>query len=259
MKFLINDFEIYYEKYGTGKTTILILPGWGETRETFNNMINYLKPHFTIYILDYPGFGNSKFPNRDLTIDDYANLIKDFIKTLNIESPIVIAHSFGGRITALLSGKHKIKFKKLILMDVAGIKHKKTIKQKTRQFIYKFLKKLKLFIPKKFKNNYINKLINMFGSSDFKNLNSNIRKSFINVINEDLSLYYKNIKCDTLILWGEYDLDTPIKDAYQIHNNIKDSGLVIIKNTTHFPYLQNPLYVKIIILEFLKVYIKKEL
>ena len=30
----IKDFNIYYEKIGTGKKEILILPGWGDTRIT---------------------------------------------------------------------------------------------------------------------------------------------------------------------------------------------------------------------------------
>ena len=46
---------------------------------------------------------------------------------LHIINPIVIAHSFGGRIAALLCGYYKRSIKKLILMDVAGIKKKTTI------------------------------------------------------------------------------------------------------------------------------------
>ena len=111
MNFIINDFNIYYEKYGNGKTNIVILPGWGETRHTFDQLINTLKNDFTVYILDYPGFGNSKFPNRDLDIYDYANLIKDFLMINSIENPILIGHSFGGIIIILLTGLYKIHIK----------------------------------------------------------------------------------------------------------------------------------------------------
>jgi pimeloyl-ACP methyl ester carboxylesterase len=71
--------SIYYQKYGNKKQVILILPGWGNTRETFNNIINYFKENYTIYILDYPGFGKSKTINKELTIYDYASLINEFI------------------------------------------------------------------------------------------------------------------------------------------------------------------------------------
>ena len=68
----MNKNNFYYEKYGNNEKILLILPGWGETRKTFNYYIKNLQDKFTIYIFDYPGFGNSKIPNKVLTIDDYA-------------------------------------------------------------------------------------------------------------------------------------------------------------------------------------------
>ena len=43
-----DDFSIYYEKYGKSSKTILILPGWGDTRKTFSFLIDYLKNKFLI-------------------------------------------------------------------------------------------------------------------------------------------------------------------------------------------------------------------
>jgi len=254
MKFNFLDFDIYYEKYGTGKDNILILPGWGDTRGTFNNLISVLKNNFTIYILDYPGFGNSSFPNRDLDIYDYSNLIEEFIKQNQINDPIIISHSFGGRISIILAGLEKINIKKMILIDAAGIKRKKKFKIRLKQFIYKTLKKIGLILPNKLKTKYQNKLINIFGSNDYKNLDPNIRKTFIKVINEDLTKYLKNINTSTLLIWGENDKDTPLDDGKLMNVLIEDSGLIIIPNASHFPYLEYPYYINKIILEFLKTY-----
>ena len=252
MNFIINDFDIYYEKYGNGKNTIFILSGWGDNRNTFKYIINSFKKYFTIYIIDYPGFGKSKFPNRDLTINDYTNLIIDFMNIFNIKNPIIIAHSFGGRISINLTGNKKVKVKKLILIDSAGIKPKKTIKQLFKQTVYKILKKIKYILPKKHRKKYLNYLINIFGSTDYKNLNQNIRKTFINIVNADLKGYLKKISTETLIIWGEKDIDTPLKDAYYMKKNIKNSGLIILKGAHHFAYLEAPSYVNTIIYEYLK-------
>ena len=85
MYFTSNDLTLYYEKHGQGNKIILILPGWGNTRETFHNMISYFKENYTIYIVDYPGLGNSPTPNKDLTIYDYATLIINFIKEQGLQ------------------------------------------------------------------------------------------------------------------------------------------------------------------------------
>lgn len=252
MNIIINDINLYYEKYGTGEKSILILPGWGNTRLTFNRMIEQLKKKYTVYIIDYPGFGNSTFPNRDLFMDDYAKLIRDFINIVGITSPHIISHSFGTRIAIILSVKLKVDIDKLIIIDGAGIKKRKTIRQYLKQLSYKFLKKLQVFLPLKKRKRYVNKLIKIYGSSDYKSLNENMRRTFSNIVNEDLTKYLKEIKQDTLIIWGENDIDTPLKDGIMMNKEIKGSGLIVIKKATHFSYLENCFYVNRILNEFLK-------
>ena len=72
-------------------------------------MIESLKEKYTIYILDYPSFGNSDTINEELTIYDYTIIIEKIIKKEKIINPTIIAHSFGGRIASILIGKNKIK------------------------------------------------------------------------------------------------------------------------------------------------------
>ena len=251
MYFTYNSNKIFYEKFGNKKQVIMILPGWGDNRKTFYNIINNLKDRFTIYIFDYPGFGNSEIPNSDLDIYNYAEIIISFMNKQKIKKPILIGHSFGGRISILLGGCYNIELKKIILISAAGIKpihnNKKNIKQK----IYKILKKLSFLFSKKLKEIYLEKLISIFGSSDFKTLPKELRKTFINIVNEDLSKYIKNINIETLIIWGENDIDTPISDAYKMNKLIQNSKLEVIKKATHFSYLEYPLYVNSILNEFL--------
>lgn len=252
MYITLNNITFYYEKFGASKKTILILPGWGNTRETFRYMINELKEQYTIYILDYPGLGKSPIPNHPLTIYDYTELIIYFMKEKNIKKPIVIAHSFGGRITTLLSGHYKIKLDKLILIDIAGIKPKKKLKILIKEKIYKLLKKCAKLLPTLHQETYKQKLLKLFASNDYSNLPQGMHQTFKNIINEDLTKHFKNINNETLILWGEDDNDTPLKDAYKIKKLVKNSALIILKNATHFSYLIYPELTNQIIYEFIK-------
>lgn len=170
MYLTLNDITIYYEKYGNKEKTILILPGWGNTRETFHHIINHFKEDYTIYILDYPALGNSPIPSKTLTIYDYTELIIKFMNHLNINNPIIIAHSFGGRITTLLTGYYKIQIEKLILIDIAGIKPKKTFKRFIKEKIYKLLRYLTKLLPKKKQEPARQKLLNIFASADYNAL-----------------------------------------------------------------------------------------
>lgn len=239
--------EIYYEKYGTNEDTIIILPGWGYTRPTFYYLIENLSRNHTVYILDYPGFGKSKIKKENQTIYDYAKAIKKWMKKEKIENPTMIAHSFGGRITTLLSGYYKIPIKKLILIDIASIRPKRTLKSKIKTITYKVLKKL--FQKKK---KIQKKLFQYFASTDYATLPNNLKKTFQNIINEDLTKYLKEIKTKTLIIWGQKDDATPLKDAYKIRKEITQSELIVYKSASHYSYLDYPYLTLRILEEFIK-------
>ncbi len=245
----MNNNNFYYEKYGNKKKVLIILPGWGETKETFNYLIDNLKDKFTIYIFDYPGFGKSKFPRFPLTIYDYSKYIKKFIETNNINNPYILCHSFGARIAIILTSKYRVLVDRLIIIGGAGIK-RKSITLYLRRLRYKFLKKIAIFIPKRKRKQYLNKLIMKYASYDYKRLNDIERKTFSNIVNEDLRKYLKYVYCPTLLIWGENDESTPLKDGILMNKRIKNSGLIVIKKGTHFVYLEYPFYILKIILEF---------
>ncbi len=253
MYYKSNGIKLYYEKYGNNKKSkMLILPGWGNTRTTFYNLIDYFKDWYEIYIVDYPGFGNTKFPNRNLTIYDYTELIIDMIHDLKINNPLIIAHSFGGRIALLLNGFYNIKIDRMIFLDTAGIRKSKTLKSRFKTYLYKFLKKLNLFIPKKYKNLYLKKLQLKFGSSDYNNLPNNMKETFKNIVNEDLKNYLPFINSEVLLIFGENDLDTPLKDGILMNKKIRNSALITIPSCGHFCYIDEFYLIRNIIYEYLK-------
>lgn len=219
---------MYYEKTNSKGQDIIILPGWGNTKETFKYIIDYFKDDNRIFIMDYPGFGMSEEPKEELLLEDYIELILKMIEKEKITNPIIIAHSFGGRLVSILN--EKINIKELILIDVAGIK-RFNLKLYLKTKIFKIIKKLNKKLAKKIEKK--------FSSSDYKDLSPIMKKTFNNIIKVNLKSNYKKIKTETLIIWGEKDEDTPLKDAYLLKKIIKDSALIIYKNKHHYSYLED--------------------
>ena len=247
-----KSVSIYYEKHGNKKNSLIILPGWGDNRKSFGYIINSLKTKYTIYVFDYPGFGKSPIPKKDLTIYDYAEVFKSFLDDNDIKNPTILGHSFGGRITIILSSLYRIKFNKIVLISSAGIKPKKSIYKRLKQRIYKTLKKITKILPNKLRRKANNKLICIFGSRDYCSIPEGLRKTFLNIINEDLTKYLTNIKEEVLLIWGEKDCDTPLKDGYKMNKLIRNSGLIVVKNAHHFCYLECRDYINKILNEYLK-------
>ena len=82
-------------------------------------------------------------------------------------------------------------------------------------------------------------------------LNWNLKGSK-NIVNEDLYKYLKNISNETLIIWGEKDIDTPLKDGLYLNKIIKNSSLIVYKNSSHFSYIDNSYLTNRILEKYLK-------
>ena len=91
-----------------------------------------------------------------------------------------------------------------------------------------------------------------YSSPDYKALKTEVmRETFKKVISLDLSSNLKEITRPTLLVWGENDLDTPLYMAKKMESEIKDSGLVVLKNAGHFSYIDNSNEYNVIIDNFL--------
>ena len=176
------------------------------------------------------------------------------MEKLEIKNPHVIAHSFGGRVTIYLSSKHKTLFNKIVLVDSAGVKPKISIKKILKIFMFKCGKVLlKITTPKDKFDKKLNEFRKKFASSDYSAIKSDIvRQTFSKVISLDLTKNLKEIERPVLLMWGEEDKDTPLYMAKIMEKNIKDSGLVVLKNAGHFSYIDKSSEFNLITDNFLK-------
>ena len=76
------------------------------------------------------------------------------------------------------------------------------------------------------------------GSTDYKNATPIMRDILVNTVNDDITEKVKKIKCPTLLVWGDLDDQVSIDDAYLLESLIKDAGLVVYENCTHYAYLE---------------------
>ena len=224
---------MYYEVIGNeNKNTVVFLHGWGADSSIFRGVISLLPKNNWRYVLvDFAGFGKSGEPNKVYSVGDYAEELNQLMKNLNINSAIMVGHSFGGRVAIVLSSRHKELVEKLVLVDSAGLIMNRGVVYKFKIWKYK----LKKFLMRKgvLKLNLTND-----GSSDFKALKSDImRKTFINVVNEDLSNYARQINIETILIWGKNDKDTPINMAKKFNRLIDKSRLYVLENAGHYCFL----------------------
>ncbi|HOK63364.1 MAG TPA: alpha/beta hydrolase [Soehngenia sp.] len=235
----IDGMNINYIVEGEGNP-VVVLHGWGANIETVMPIVNILKSSYQVYAIDLPGFGKSDEPYDVFGSFEYAEIIKKFIDHFKLEKISLIGHSFGGKLSIIISSKYKDYVDKLVLIDSAGLIPKRTLSYHIKVKSYKLAKKLyKLFFFWK-KENEIAEIINKkFGSDDYRNSSGIMRKILVKVVNEDLSYLLEEIECPTLLIWGDLDDATPLYQAKIMEEKIKNSGLVVLEGTGHFSYVED--------------------
>ena len=84
MVFSVGDTELYYKVMGQGPP-VLMLHGWGGCADSFAPVSLRLANLFSVYAIDFPGHGQSSMPQRPWKVQDYAGVVRAFIKEMGLE------------------------------------------------------------------------------------------------------------------------------------------------------------------------------
>ncbi len=225
----MNLKDINYLDYGTNKKgTIVLLHGWGQNIEMMDMLGRPFADDFRIIVLDLPGFGKTPEPKEPWSVSDYTNMLHELLASLKVKNPILIGHSFGGRIAICYASQYETD--KVVLLSSPFRPTKKKTSFKTK--FYKFIKKIKILKPLA---EYLKK---KWGSADYLAASEINRGTLVKVVNEDLTSNAEKIQCPVLLIYGSKDVDVPITEAQKLEQIIPDAGLVTYENAHHYAYLE---------------------
>lgn len=246
----IKGLKVHYEVHGEG-APIVLLHGWGTSLRLYDSVVEFLKDKFKVYTLDFPGFGLSEEPGDVWSVYDYADMTEIFLNEMNIKNPILMGHSFGGRISIILGDRREIN--KIILVDAAGVKPTRGADYYAKVYFYKFMKHVEK-IPgiRLLFGDLIDAYRTRAGSSDYKSATIMMRRILSRVVNEDLQHHMPKIQAPTLLIWGSLDTATPLEDGHIMEKKIPDSALIVFDGAGHYSYLDRPHEFKAIVNNFVE-------
>jgi pimeloyl-ACP methyl ester carboxylesterase len=210
--------------FGASGPPVLLLHGWGADMSAVSGLYKFVRSTGRNAIsLDLPGFGKSSAPPPHFGAYEYAETVRALTEYLGVGKVDIIGHSFGGKLGIILAANYPDTVNKLILINAAGCKPKKSLAKRLKILLYKAGKRLGL----SGKN---------AGSADYRALGDGMKPVFVRVVNTHLDKLLKKIRAPTLILWGGRDRETPPYMARRLNAKIPDSGLAVLKNAGHFSY-----------------------
>ena len=242
--FTYQSLRLHYTDCGEGHP-ILLLHGWGCNTDIFNAIRPFLEARFRVLTVDFAGFGQSDEPTKVWGVEEYTRSIEALAKAEGVENPILIGHSFGGRVSIVYASRNKVQ--KVMLVDSAGVKPRRSFSYYRKVYTFKLLKRLApILLGKARAEQMIQARRAKAGSSDYNQASPMMRQVLSKVVNEDLCHLMPKITAPTLLFWGETDTATPLADAKKMEKLIPDAGLVTVAGAGHFSFLENtPLFLRV--------------
>lgn len=263
---IINGNEIYYEYYlhEQPKETIVLLHGFLSSSFSFRKLTPLLVKEFNVISIDLPPFGKSGTSSSyTYSYENHARTILQLCKKFNLDKFTLIGHSMGGQIAlnvALLrpdlvdgcvllcsSGYLERSNRRLIFSSYLPFFHlfvkrhleKSGLKENLQRVVYDHTK-----IDEEMEKGYLDPFLE---NQIFHGLKKMIRDREGDLPIQSLH----NINTPCLLIWGEQDKVVPLQIGKKLHKDLKNSKLVVLKETGHLVPEERPEEVLKYIKEFI--------
>ncbi|HZO28882.1 MAG TPA: alpha/beta fold hydrolase [Chloroflexota bacterium] len=235
---LVDGLRTVYREDGSlDAPPLVILHGWGASIAAVATIQACFSPTHRTIALDLPGFGASDPPPDPWGAQEYASHLRAFLKQFGVTRASFIGHSHGGRVAIVLAATLPELVDRLVLVDSAGLRPKRSLGYYIRVYSYKASRRL-LTLPglsgplgAPLRRQFETRV----GSDDYRQAGS-MRGTLVRVVNEDWRHLLPKIAAPTLLIWGELDDATPVSDGQLMEQLIPDAGLVVFPGAGHFAY-----------------------
>lgn len=225
----IDNLKVNYNIIGQGKP-LLVLHGWRSRLERWDKVAEILsKNGIQVILIDFPGFGESEIPKTPWDLDKYCSFIEKFADKIGLQSFYILGHSFGGGVAIKYALRNPKRIERMFLVASAVLR-RKTLKKRAVLLISRAFR-IFSFLP--FYNLTRRAFYKYVIKSDYILEEGVMKETYLNIIREDLFNDLSLILASTVLIWGEKDAVTTLKEAYIINRQIKYSKLEIIKGGGH--------------------------
>lgn len=265
----IDGGEIFYTVAGEG-APVLLLHGFGGEIWMWERQVAAISKRYRLFIPDLLGYGYSDRPKVDYTPSLFIGMIRQFMDQLGMRSASLIGNSMGGGIAWAFALTHPERVDKLVLIDsippqvvpavrnrlfrwflairhipllpylAVALRTRRMVRVALMQVVYNDRLITEAVIERQ------HRIGRMAGTA--RVMASTVRYA------DEVARYadaLETLRKPTLIIWGEQDELFPVAVGSQLHASIRDSELVVIKDSGHMPMWEKPDETNQAIMEFL--------
>lgn len=248
---VIGDNRIRYTQAGAGKD-ILFIHGTPGSIEDWQPILKSLAGSYRVTAFDRLGHGYSTEKNYHYSLSDNADLVHQVIDKLQLESPMIVGHSYGGSTVANLVANHYNDGLQYMIIDspLFAYEASKIYKWLSIPIIGKGIgfvanytiaeKQIEDGVASAFANQSRERVASLTKERKQiwlqpKVLHAKAKES-VNYQSglDEISHKYKGITADVIIVTGENAETTFRSDCQKFSDIVRSDTLVILENTGHY-------------------------
>ncbi len=253
----IEKNRIRYLQKGKGED-ILLIHGSPGSIEDWHKIMDSLSKDYRVTTFDRLGHGYSSDHKYSSHIKDNAILVNQIIKQLDLISPLIVGHSYGGSTAAFMAINDNNSNRKYILLDspLYEIKMQPIYAITTLPALGKGFSLLFSYtISDIFIENGLNDILVSINQTERNAVieqrqkiwsqpkviyNKSMETKNYNTDLKEISNKYSGLKSDFTLITSIDTLKTFRRDCEKFHNEVLNSSLILLENTGHYIQIERP-------------------
>lgn len=255
---VVDSLDMGYDDVGTG-VPLLFVHAFPLNRTMWAPQVSALVERCRCVAADLRGFGDSSV-NPPYSMDQYADDLAHLLDQLHIEQVTLVGCSMGGYVSFAFWRRHKSRVRALVLADTRAGADSEETRAKRRQLIEVARTEGSTAVANLQIPSLVGKTTRERQPDTYDAVHRVMAQApaegIVGAIEAmmsrpDSTATLATIDVPTLILVGEEDVPTPVKEARAMHEGIAGSRLEIIAQAGHLCNLERPAAFNHLLTEFL--------
>jgi len=266
----VRNIKTRYWALGDGKSTVILIHGFGGYMENWENNIAALAQGRRVYALDLPGCGHSDKPQARFSIPYFTQFVKDFMIVQDVDKAALIGLSMGGAIVLQFALQYPHQVEKMVLADSAGLGKDVWINfrigslpilgelfgRPSRQGSAQFFKQL-FYNQDLITDHMIEEGYEMSSLPGAQRCMLNTLRTSCNIwgvkgnVIRPILDHLEEIDVPTLVIWGAQDRLLSVAHAYVAAKRVPNARLHIFDPCGHMPNIERAQEFNALVIDFL--------
>ena len=255
---VINDADIAYDDVGTGQP-VLFIHAFPLNRTMWAPQVSALVERCRCVAADLRGFGESALQGP-ATMAQYADDLASLLDHLRIERAVIVGCSMGGYAAFAMWQRHRNRVRGLVLADTRAGADTEEGRERRRRLIALANEEGSLGVA----NAQIPGLVGKTTREKQPDIYDSVHRMMAQakpaaivgaieamMARPDSTQLLATINVPTLIVVGEEDVLTPVKESRAMHSVIAGSRLQVIASAGHLANMERPAAFNHVLSEFL--------